>query len=125
MPATFGPPTPILRSFDEAKAREFYIDFLGFEVAFEHRLAPDEPLYMGLVRDACRLHLSEHFGDASPGARLRVEVDDIQAYRDTLAAKHYRHARPGAPEPMPWGSLELAISDPFGNTLIFFQSTED
>ena len=24
---------PILRSFDEAKAREFYLDFLGFGVA--------------------------------------------------------------------------------------------
>ena len=32
--------TPIFRSFDEAKAREFYIDFLGFEVTFEHRFEP-------------------------------------------------------------------------------------
>lgn len=28
----FHAPTPILRMFDEAKAREFYIDFLGFHV---------------------------------------------------------------------------------------------
>ena len=27
---TFGNTTPILRMFDEAKAREFYVDFLGF-----------------------------------------------------------------------------------------------
>ena len=29
--------TPILRSFDEVKAREFYVSFLGFDVVFEHR----------------------------------------------------------------------------------------
>jgi hypothetical protein len=28
----FGKTTPILRIFDEAKAREFYVDFLGFRV---------------------------------------------------------------------------------------------
>ena len=27
---TLGPITPILRIFDEAKAREFYVGFLGF-----------------------------------------------------------------------------------------------
>jgi hypothetical protein len=30
---TFGKTTPILRMFDEAKAREFYLDFLGFTLA--------------------------------------------------------------------------------------------
>jgi hypothetical protein len=34
---TLGIITPILRSFDEAKAREFYIDYLGFSVDWEHR----------------------------------------------------------------------------------------
>ena len=33
----FGKTTPILRIFDEAKAREFYVDFLGFKVDWEHR----------------------------------------------------------------------------------------
>ena len=32
--------TPILRIFDEAKAREFYVDFLGFKVDWEHRFEP-------------------------------------------------------------------------------------
>lgn len=34
---TFDKTIPILRMFDEAKAREFYLDFLGFSVEFEHR----------------------------------------------------------------------------------------
>ncbi len=29
---TAGHPIPILRIFDEAKARAFYVDFLGFTV---------------------------------------------------------------------------------------------
>lgn len=29
-------PVPVLRMLDEAKAREFYVDFLGFAIDFEH-----------------------------------------------------------------------------------------
>jgi len=31
-----GQTTPILRMFDEARAREFYVEFLGFTVDWEH-----------------------------------------------------------------------------------------
>lgn len=37
------PAIPILRIFDEAKARAFYLDFLGFRVDWEHRFGPDMP----------------------------------------------------------------------------------
>ena len=47
-------PTPILRSFDAAKAREFYVDFLGFKVDWEHRFGDNFPLYMQVSRG--RLH---------------------------------------------------------------------
>ena len=49
---------PILRIFDVAKAREFYLDYLGFTVDFEHRFHDDAPLYMGISRDGLALHLS-------------------------------------------------------------------
>ena len=45
---TFDKPIPILRMFDETKAREFYLDFLGFSVEFEHRFEADLPLYLGI-----------------------------------------------------------------------------
>ncbi len=125
MTVKFASSTPVLRSFDEAKAREFYVEFLGFDVVFEHRFAPDLPLYLGLRRDGCGLHLSEHFGDATPGARLRIELEGVEAFRDALAAKRYRHARPGPPEKKPWNSLEFSVTDPFGNTLVFFETLED
>ncbi len=113
-----GPAIPILRSFDEAKAREFYVDFLGFEVTFEHRFEPGTPLYLGLRLGACELHLSEHFGDASPGAAMRIAVEDVHAQCKAFNAKNYRHARPGV-QRQPWGMDDMKINDPFGNKLIF------
>jgi uncharacterized glyoxalase superfamily protein PhnB len=110
--------TPILRSFDEAKAKEFYVEFLGFRVDWEHRFEPGLPLYMQISRDDCVLHLSEHFGDASPGAALRIESTDLDAFHAQLAAKQYKHARPGV-EDMPWGTRDMTITDPFGNRLVF------
>jgi hypothetical protein len=48
----FGKTTPILRIFDEAKAKEFYIDFLGFKVDWEHRFEAGLPLYMQISKMA-------------------------------------------------------------------------
>ncbi|MGH8856066.1 MAG: glyoxalase superfamily protein [Telluria sp.] len=110
--------TPILRIFDQAKAREFYVDFLGFKVDWEHRFEPALPLYLQVSRDGCILHLSEHHGDCCPGAAMRIEVDDIDAYHAELWAKEYGYARPGVDD-MPWGSRDMSVRDPFGNRLTF------
>ena len=39
-----GNPVPILRSFDENKATEFYVDFLGFTIDWKHRFEATLPL---------------------------------------------------------------------------------
>jgi hypothetical protein len=119
---TLGRTTPILRIFDEAKAREFYIDFLGFAIDWEHRFDPELPLYMQVSRDHCVLHLSEHHGDGSPGAAIRIEITDIDAFHQELTDKQYKYARPGNQE-QPWGR-EVSIKDPFGNNLTFSQLRE-
>jgi uncharacterized glyoxalase superfamily protein PhnB len=112
-----GPPTPILRIFDEPKARAFYVDFLGFQVEWEHRYEPGMPLYLQVSRQDCRLHLSEHHGDATPGSGLRIEVQDLDALHAELTARNFKYARPGIQQ-QPWGR-DMAITDPFGNRLIF------
>ena len=76
------------------------------------------PLYMGVARDGCVLHLSEHHGDASPGAALRIEVGDLDALHAELTAKPYRYARPQIAS-MPWGTRDMTLTDPFGNRLTF------
>lgn len=121
----FGPPTPILRSFDEARAKDFYLGLLGFELVFEHRFEPGLPLYMGVRHGDCVLHLSEHYGDGSPGAALRVPVDDVAAYAAGLRAKRHGNARPGEPEETPWGTREITIADPAGNRLTFYTEMAD
>ena len=112
-----SPAIPILRSFSEAKAREFYVDFLGFEVEWEHRFEPDAPLYMELRRGELTLHLSEHYGDGSPGVALLVQVDNLDALHAELNAKQYRNMRPGIEE-RDWGR-EMTVWDPFGNRIRF------
>lgn len=112
-------PVPILRSFDEARARAFYIDYLGFREDWAHRFAADLPLYLQLSRDGCVLHLSEHHGDCCPGAALRIACDDLDGLLRELRAKEQGFARP-AIETQPWGR-ELSLRDPFGNRLVFTQ----
>ena len=115
---SFRKTTPILRIFDEAKAKDFYIAFLGFKLDWEHRFAADLPLYMQVSKDGCVLHLSEHHGDCSPGAAMRIETDALEAFQQQLIEKQYKYARPGIQE-TPWGSRDMAINDPFGNRLTF------
>lgn len=113
------PPVPILRIFDETKAREHYVGFLGFTVDWEHRFGDNFPLYLQVSRGACVLHLSEHHGDCTPGAAVRIETPDLREYCAELRAKDYRYAKPGKPGWKPWGRQEMEIMDPFGNRLIF------
>lgn len=83
----FNSPIPILRSFDKAKAKEFYVDFLGFTVDWEHRIEDNTSLYMRLSKGSCVIHLSEHHGDSSPGASLRIMTLDLDAYKKELLEK--------------------------------------
>jgi uncharacterized glyoxalase superfamily protein PhnB len=114
----FGKTTPILRIFDEAKAKEFYVEFLSFRVDWEHRFEEGLPLYMQISKDGCIIHLSEHHGDSSPGAAMRIETEELEAFQKELIAKDYKYARPGI-EVMPWGSRDMSVTDPFGNRLTF------
>ncbi len=111
---------PILRIFDEAKAKEFYLDFLGFTLEWEHRFEADMPLYCQVRRDDVILHLSEHHGDATPGSTVFVAVEDIRGYHKEVSAKGYTHNRPGVEE-APWGGWVMEAQDPFGNRLRFWE----
>ena len=114
--------SPILRIFDEMKAREFYCGFLGFQVVFEHRFSEGMPLYLGLERSDLSLHLSEHHGDASPGANVFVTATNIRAFHRELSEKRYSYNRPGL-EDLPWG-MQMQVTDPFGNRIRFCQQSE-
>jgi catechol 2,3-dioxygenase-like lactoylglutathione lyase family enzyme len=118
MSVTLHQTIPILRIFDVAKAREFYLDYLGFSVDFEHRFHDGAPLFMGISRDGLPLFLSEHHGDGSPGAHVRIDTSGLNDLSAELAGKKYRDMNPEIQE-QPWGMRELRVVDPFGNWLIF------
>ncbi len=111
---------PILRIFDEAKAREFYLDFLGFTLNWEYRVTPAHPLYAEISRAGLVLHLSEHHGDATPGATVFVRMEGLSALHEDLASRPYACAKPGI-EKQEWGR-EIVVTDPFGNRIRFCQN---
>lgn len=108
---------PILRIFSVDKAREFYLEFLGFELDWDHRFDAGAPLYVQVRRGNLVLHLSEHYGDATPGSTVFVPVEGIDAFHRELAARHYVYAKPGI-EALDWGR-QIEVTDPFGNRLRF------
>jgi uncharacterized glyoxalase superfamily protein PhnB len=109
---------PILRIFDVAKAREFYVGFLGFTVDWEHRFDDRAPIYMQVSRGRLVLHLSEHHGDACPGSTVFVRLTGLDAYHREITARGYGYMRPGI-EQAPWNARVMEVIDPFGNRIRF------
>jgi len=118
MPSLLKRTIPVLRMFDVAKAREFYIDYLGFKAEFEHRFHDNAPLFMGVSRDGIILYLSEHHGDGSPGVHVIVETTGVDDLFEELKAKHYRYMNPSIQD-QEWGTRELGVVDPAGNKIYF------
>jgi len=104
---------PVLRVYDVAKAKEFYLDFLGFTLDWEHRFEPGLPLYAQVSRSGAKLHLSEHYGDGTPGSVVYIAVENIPEFLRELHDKRAPFARPDPAD----GAA--AITDPFGNVLRF------
>ena len=65
---------PILRIFSVEKAREFYLDYAGFHLDWEHRFEPTAPLYMQVSRDGLVLHTSTATARPAPASRSPSRV---------------------------------------------------
>ncbi|WP_250511729.1 glyoxalase superfamily protein [Caballeronia sp. GACF4] len=111
------PAIPIIRIFAVDRAKEFYLDFLGFTLEWEHTFGENFPLYAQIRRSDLTLHLSEHQGDATPGSTIFVPMEDIDTLHRELEAKAYRYAKPGV-ETVDWGRV-MEVADPFGNRIRF------
>jgi catechol 2,3-dioxygenase-like lactoylglutathione lyase family enzyme len=110
------PGVPVLRIFDVGRAREFYVDWLGCHVDWEHRFADDTPLYMQVSRDGLVLHLSEHSGDGTPGSVVYATARGVAELHRELQAKPYKYLDPGLGKGVTGGD-EVCLLDPFGNTI--------
>ena len=114
---------PILRIFDYKKAVEFYIDWLGFSIIWEHHFEDNTPVYMEVEKDGLILHLSEHHGDGTPGTHVFVWCDNVKDYHAELINKKYKHNRPGLEETF-YGALAFIVKDPFNNRISFNEKIE-
>jgi catechol 2,3-dioxygenase-like lactoylglutathione lyase family enzyme len=112
---------PILRSYDYDKAIEFYVNWLGFKVDWEHEFEPGTPKFMQVSLRDIILYISEHHGDGSPG--VRIAIDDFKGLREyhrQLIDKKYKYNRPGinVPEWDP-ATISVTVIDPVGNQITF------
>lgn len=123
MPIAFEKVIPILRIFDVLKAKEFYVDYLGFAVEFEHRFEENTPAYIQVTRGGMALHLSEHHGDACPGSTVFVWMTGIDEFHREITAKKYKHLRPGL-ETTFYDAKCVEVIDPFGNRIRFNEAVK-
>jgi catechol 2,3-dioxygenase-like lactoylglutathione lyase family enzyme len=114
------PAVPVFRIFDAAMAKNFYVDWLGFKIDWEHQFDATAPRYFQISRGAAVLHLSEHFGDCCPGAKTLIDVDDIAGLHQEVHSRPNPNMRPGL-ETEDWGAKTMTVIDPFGNRLVFSQ----
>ncbi len=106
---------PTFRILDYEKSIQFYVDFLGFNIDWEHRFGETEPVYMQVSKNGLTLHLTEN-------ERFQTEVivfvktKGIDSYYLEISKKD-----PSVPKvsSTPWQTKQMEIEDPFGNLLRF------
>lgn len=118
MPIIFLQTIPLLRIFSVEKAKEFYVDFLGFTVDWEHHFDEQSPAYLQVSRDGLALHLTEHYGDCCPGSTVFLWMKGIEEFHQELSTKKYKYLRPGI-ETTFYDSKCVEVIDPFGNRIRF------
>lgn len=117
---------PILTVRDMGEAIAFYTQILDFRLAFAW--PQENPIYAGLMRGTDEMHLSlTPGGDRYGHCSAMILCDDVDA---TFAAFRARGLlvpiRPESPVhegplDQSWGTREVYINDPSGNTLILQQ----
>ena len=120
---------PILRIFSEEKAREFYLEFLGFTLDFGGPAGGPAggPFYGQIIRADTTLQLTEVPYDPGHGSTVGINLNGIDDLHRELSQRYGEMgSRVWGPavwvpdiEDVPWGQRVLTISDPFGNHLRF------
>ena len=116
--ANFAQVQPILGTRDIEKAIRFYVDRLGFTLAFRDASIPTN--YIGLRRDGVELHMQFQYPHEMGTTRLRFVVDDPDALYDEYKEKDvfYEGTRLAN---TPWGTREFALYDLDRNALTFYR----
>ena len=111
---------PLIRIIDMVKAREFYIEWLGFHIDWERKSG--EKSLLQISRGDLVLRLSEH-GVKTPGAKVMVHMTGIELLHKELTDSKHNYDNPSL-ENAPKNGKTLSVTDPFGNRLVFNEGTE-
>lgn len=117
---------PVFRVFDYNKTIEFYVNWLGCTIEWEHR-PENSPFYLRMSLRGLPFDLSEHHGECSPGGRFSIaDFEGLKKYHEELLFKNYTYNRPGL-ERVEWATdtLEMTVTDPFSNRIIFNEKVKD
>ena len=99
---------------DVDRAKEFYVDKVGFAADHDHEVS-DDIRFVQLTPpgSACSIAIGKGVTDAPPGSvqGLRMVVSDVHAAQAALAA---RGVDVSDVQDFPWGSF-VFFSDPDGN----------
>ena len=108
---------PTFRMLDYETAMDFYIQGLGFNIDWEHRFGPSEPVYMQISRNGLTLHLSEN-KRFETGVVVFVECKELNEFYADLSSRKTK-IEFIKPERTNWQTIQMEIEDPFGNLLRF------
>jgi hypothetical protein len=123
---------PVLRIFSEARAKEFYLEFLGFTLDFGGPAdGQSGPFYGQVIRAHTTLQLTEMPYDPGHGATVDIWLDGLDKLHDELMGRYDEMGtRVFGPavwvpriEDVPWGRV-MVIGDPFGNHLRFSEPVD-
>ena len=104
---------PILPVDDLGVAKQFYVDALGFSVAFEWTQDGKTGL-LGVRRGSIELTLDCPMAGHGRNACVSLRVDDADRYYEEWRK---RAAMLRAPRNEAWGARTFDLLDPFGNTI--------
>lgn len=113
---------PILPVKDVTKAVDYYINKLGFRLAFTDTTS--DKGYAGIKRDGIEIHLQWHdeqewiIGLDRP--MLRIYVENIEALYIEYKTQAIFHEQTSLKETS-WGTKEFAFYDIYGNGLTFYR----
>jgi predicted enzyme related to lactoylglutathione lyase len=111
----------LLRPTQPELARAFYRDLLGLAVFRE--FGPPEHRGIVFFLGNGLLEVSGQSSDPPRGVALWLQVRDVAAERDRLAAAGVPIVR--QPQQEPWGLVEMWIEDPDGVPIVLVEVPED
>lgn len=113
---------PVLPVKDVSKAVAFYVDKLGFKLAFIDKTSDNG--YAGVCRDGIEIHLQWHNAEEWEAGlntqMLRIYVNNITSLFEEYKTKEVFHQRTSL-EAKIWGTTEFAFYDLCGNGLTFYR----